>query len=655
MADTVKFVDEIFARYAPKPLPLVTTSTKPPGQPEDRLNIQSHESPPVRSRKPSERFNAGRKRSYQDATSHAQDLQFGNGVSFDSPRSKRTSRDARTSRRAVSSQQLPPAMTTSYPFINAPLPPTPPPGFPAFDPNNPLAAFAIMQTMFPQMHGMFPLSPNDKPGTLGNKLRCHDYDTKGYCTLGSSCPYEHGNDPIIAPREDEYDPARATIGMNGIKSKTTTASSRMQPSGKALEDLQRLDVKRNNRAAFSGPRLPSDKTSTTIVVEQIPEEYFEEKAVRNFFSQYGKVIDINMKPYKRLAIVDYDTHAAAKRAWESPKAVFENRFVKVYWYRPESENAPFAAGKDSSLNGTDASTSTNIAGKEIFTQHQDEKQKAYEERMKVRKAMEDARQDVILRREKMAKEREALVTKLAIAEGHQTGQSNSDETKSLQNGVDTESPDPRIKALRDQLSRMQAEARSLGIDPDAPSKDLSHAYSGQRRGLGGSLRGGFAAAAYRGYGSSRGAYRRYGFVRGRDPSVMKLDNRPKSIAISGVDFDNVKEENLRSYLTLIGPFEDIELNPQQRGSRIIVFKERWQAEQVMHGNSNIPGVGPVELSWVANNASERAAQPGSNYVDVPAVNAGGDAKRIFSEEPQQPQDDDLDVAGGDDDDWGNIT
>lgn len=635
--------------------PAVTTVDK---QSRNGLPIQSYESAPFGSQKSSEKFNSSRKRSYHDANGHGHDLHYGNGVATKSSRSKKAPKDIRTSGRRVSSQQLPsPAMITPYPFMNAPHPPTPPPGFPVFDPTNPMAAFSMMQTMFPQMIGMLPPSPNGEPGTFGNKLRCQDYDSKGYCTLGSSCPYEHGNDPIVAPRDDEYDPTRANFNMNGTQSQTIRASGRTPRTTKAPRGFQHSNTKRNNRAAFSDHRLPPDKTSTSIVVEQIPEEYFEDETVRSFFSQYGKVLDITMKPYKRLAIVRYDTYAAAKRAWESPKVVFENRFVKVYWYRPELEGANITSSNAPPPKDTDATMDMDIADEEAFKQQQDEKQKAYEERMRIRKAMEDARQDLIRRWESMAKEREALVKKLAVAEGHETGQSDPNGTKGLKDGVATDSPDPKIKALRDQLAKMQAEARSLGIDPDAPSDDVPVPFSAQPKDFGRPARGGFAArAAYRGFGSPRGSYRGYGFVRGRDPSVKKLDNRPKNIAISGVDFDSVKEENLRTYLTLIGPFEDIELDPHRTGSRTIVFKERWQAEQVMHGKSDIPGVGKVELSWMGNTANGTAAQATSSYEDVVLGDAGDDARRIFSDEAaHQPQDDDLDVAGGDDDDWGNIT
>jgi RNA recognition motif-containing protein len=532
-----------------------------------------------------------------------------------------------------------------------------------------MAAFAMMQTMFPYMVGMLPPSPNGEFGTFGSKMRCQDYDTKGYCTLGSSCPYEHGNDPIVAAGDDEYDPTKANFSMNGTQSRTLSARGRTPLTTKSPGGFLHPNTNRenNNRAAFSDPRPPSDMTSTAIVVEQIPEDYFDDETVRNFFSQYGTVLDVSMKPYKRLAIVNYDTYAAAKRAWASPKAVFENRFVRVFWYNPELEGVKTTFGTASPPEDNEEGMNMDVEDvmdEEAFKQQQEEKQKAHEERMRTKKAMEDARRDLIRRRESMAKEREALVKKLALAKGQQTSQSDSNGTNGVGDAVATDSPDPKIKALRDQLAKMQAEARSLGIDPDAPSDDLSNPSGAQHRDSEWPIRGGFAArGAYGGFGSPRGgSYGGYGFVPGRDPPTKKLDNRPKNIVISGVEFDNVKEENLRSYLTLFGRFEDIELDPYQPDSRIIVFKERWHAEQVMHGTRDIPGIGKVELSWAGNKGRRSERQARSRCEDVVLGDAGDDGRGSFSEtaaqqqeQQQQPEEDDLDVAGGDDDVWGNVS
>jgi len=33
--------------------------------------------------------------------------------------------------------------------------------------------------------------------------RCRDFDTKGFCSRGSTCPYDHGNEPILMPQGND--------------------------------------------------------------------------------------------------------------------------------------------------------------------------------------------------------------------------------------------------------------------------------------------------------------------------------------------------------------------------------------------------------------------------------------------------------------------
>ncbi len=114
----------------------------------------------------------------------------------------------------------------------APFPGMPPPlpGFPPLDPNDPMSAIMAMQAMgFPPLPGMPPFpqagSPTGfGPGTSSTPFaqprgqrrpgadvpqsqkiheRCRDYDQKGFCALGSTCPYEHGNDHIVVPGQND--------------------------------------------------------------------------------------------------------------------------------------------------------------------------------------------------------------------------------------------------------------------------------------------------------------------------------------------------------------------------------------------------------------------------------------------------------------------
>ncbi len=48
-----------------------------------------------------------------------------------------------------------------------------------------------------------------------------------------------------------------------------------------------------------------------------------------------------MQPYKRLiAIVKFDNWSSANAAFMSPKVVFDNRFVKVFWYTGDQSTIP---------------------------------------------------------------------------------------------------------------------------------------------------------------------------------------------------------------------------------------------------------------------------------------------------------------------------
>lgn len=95
----------------------------------------------------------------------------------------------------------------------------PPPSLP-FDASDPIAAMMAMQAMglpafpgIPQLpqptspasfepFGAQPATNSDRSNKPTSKVRCRDYDTKGYCTRGNSCPYAHGHDHIVVPGQE---------------------------------------------------------------------------------------------------------------------------------------------------------------------------------------------------------------------------------------------------------------------------------------------------------------------------------------------------------------------------------------------------------------------------------------------------------------------
>ena len=304
---------------------------------------------------------------------------------------------------------------------------------------------------------------------------------------------------------------------------------------------------RKNRADFSSSGPNFDRSNTTIVVEQIPEEKFNEQSVRAFFSEFGNIEEVTMMAYKRLALVKYDNYFSAKSAYESPKVIFDNRFVKVYWYKPDA--APKASPNGQASGALPKEESFD---QEKFARDQEAAQRKLEEKKAALKEQEDKRQALEKQREELAsrqaEEKKRLMEKLA-AKG-QSMDIDEKEVKTTTDGEELKKDDKaseKTKALRAQLASLEAEAESLGLDT-ALSDTTTWPPRGGDRGRG---RGG----AYRGYDPSfrGGGYRGRGAIRGRGGAgggggAYNLDNRPKKVAVSGVAWDGGKDEALRQHL-----------------------------------------------------------------------------------------------------------
>ena len=480
---------------------------------------------------------------------------------------------------------------------------------------------------------------NQKSSTY-KRQRCQDYDKKGFCVRGSTCPFDHGNDHLVAPGNDEYDPTNAIIDTDG----------RYDGLFKSQNGDTRLS--QPTRAAFSDRRVPKDRSLTSIVVEQIPEEYFDEPSVRSFFSQFGNITEITLTSYKHLAVVKYDTRSAARRAWQSPKVIFENRFVKVYWYRPDLENKAKSNGpaltarSSSGFNSNALPDLTIVEDTETYKRRLEEKQQVHELRQAALRKTAEAKQALTHRKAEVTKsyeaERAVLKTKLA-AKGEELPTNGTKEASS------------EALALREQLAKLEAEAEALGIDPSLPAEELSYNYRGRGSGRGYSTRGGYSGRGrgYAPYQPTRGSYRGSPFVRGRSSAVRKLDNRPRKIAVAGTDFDAQKEEMLRAYLVSVGEFDSIERDLEKSDCFVISFKERWQAEQVMGGQTDVPGVGKIKLAWVASAPTTTTEQPITDQDDGVMVDAPNGKSHDIHDDTHEMEVN-LDVAGGDDE-WDNIS
>lgn len=457
--------------------------------------------------------------------------------------------------------------------------------FPGYDPNQPFApqqpidANSIIENiqrlqelgarMGIQMPGAPGAAPLPKPvysgltASTGTSKRrrepCRDYETKGFCSRGNSCQFEHGNasgfvPSFVAPPGDEYDPKNAGMGINEHSGQSMKPVDMVAPRMPPPNRHEKKSKRKGGRSAFSAEGASHDKTNTKIVVENIPEEKFAEDAVREFFKEFGTVEEVSLRPalngQRRVAIVKFDNWAAANAAWKSPKVVFDNRFVKIYWYKDESQLGPNTkkggGSKKGSANGDGAPAEPEFDLEE-FKRKQEEAQKAHLEKQEKRDNLERERQELEEKRKELLarqeEEKRKLQAKLA-ANGVKEDSLSPILTKAVPDGAKPS----QAEALRAKLAALEQEANSLGLDPDAAADDSAWPTRGRGRGRPYQGRGSYPPRGFRGgYG-----YRGRGGV-GPDVhaayAAYSLDNRPKIIAITGVDFtEPAKDEALRQYL-----------------------------------------------------------------------------------------------------------
>jgi RNA-binding protein 26 len=253
-----------------------------------------------------------------------------------------------------------------------------------------------------------------------------------------------------------------------------------------------------------------------------------------------------MQPYKRLAVVKYDDYFAARSAYDSPKVIFDNRFVKVYWYKPDSLPTPPSSNHKANVHPEPQKGEEHPYDKEEFERSTQAAQKKFEEKKKKeaeRQALEKQGEELA---QKQAEEKRKLLEKLAAKGAISSDISMTDATTNGSPAKNGGKVSAHTQALRDKVAELEAEARSLGLD----SALSDYPPRGRGRGRGrGSYRGweGFAAP-FRGSPRGRGGFR------GRvAASGYNLDLRTKSVAISGVVFDEKKAEGVREHLIVSLP------------------------------------------------------------------------------------------------------
>jgi len=392
------------------------------------------------------------------------------------------------------------------------------PGMAPFDPSDPASMMVAMQAManamaeFSARMGISYVPPpnmNNAP----RAGRCHDYDTKGFCAKGSACPYEHGEDRIVVPTEP-------TVGGNPFAMMSQFAvpqhnasnnrREKKRATARNMEKQRGRKVKNDKRSEFSAFGSPQDPSVTTVVVERIPQEYINEKAIREAFSPFGDIENLQLLPKRRVALVRYAEHDFARKAIQSRQAFFNDRYVRTFWHK----SSEFEMADALPQNG-DMEEEEEVIDPVELQRRIDEAQKAHEEKLKRIEEAKAQREELDKKISAHAAERKKLRQALREKERLRNG---GDDVGS---SGDSELDDDDFE-LRNKLAALEAEAELLGLDPNDPH--MGAPYAGYR----GRGRGGYRGRGRGARGAFRGQYARGGARSG----VLRLDNRTKSITIN---------------------------------------------------------------------------------------------------------------------------
>ncbi|KAK6346852.1 hypothetical protein TWF696_006958 [Orbilia brochopaga] len=484
-------------------------------------------------------------------------------------------------------------------------------------PTDPMAQLLAAQAVAAVQSGWNPLAmfqpPPDMLAQSENRLPkrgvCHSYEQKGYCRRGDSCPYLHANPLVVPPvkgqDEDEYDPNTPMLSPQELERRpsiTFPAKPVLPSRGGGNQRGGRGGSNRGGRSELSGFGPPRE-SSKALVVECIPDDKLDEQSIHGYFVTFGPIESVEMRPEKKLAILKFENHEDARKAYNSPEPIFNNRFVKVYWLKADSE------GQQNQLQSGDSQQQPDEMeiDMEDFQRKQTEAQKAYDEKQAKKKEIDDQakrldelRADLLRRQEEEKKKLLAkLAKKHALKEATNGASSNQEpnnkEAKTAQ----------QTAALKAQLEALEAEATSLGIDHsklDEPLPDFHPPSYSRGRGAF-RARGGFGAYSTRGTYAPRGrAGGAFAAYRGRGRGApmakkMTLDNRTKTVMVNGVSDDGI--ETLQQYMLACGSqYTKLEKNPDADNSQLITFNTRGDAARFYHADPNVPRVGKIEVSWV---------------------------------------------------------
>ncbi|KAF7319960.1 hypothetical protein MKEN_00779900 [Mycena kentingensis (nom. inval.)] len=373
---------------------------------------------------------------------------------------------------------------------------------------------------------------------------------------------------------------------------------------------------------FTGDQRRNDKT---LVVEKIPQDKLSLSEVNDWFKRFGTVTNVAIDPSTAKALVSFSNHDEARTAWKSEDAVFNNRFVKVFWHRPmegqgqtgarmlaasapivananappKPEAAPTPAVRPVATPRKAPAAATALAAKQQLLEKQIAEQKSLMASLDA--ASPEEKKEIMAKLRKLGEEMKAAPAAAAVVPKTENValKERLDKELDLHKGAEDDAMEgtETTEDLKAKLERLKAEAASLGLSEGGAEPTTS---------WGAPFRGG-----YRGRGrGARSFYRGAGYARGGPPRAsMKLDNRPKKLLVKGVKEDGVQA--VQDWYETTGQVQSVAPVDDGSGDILVSFFSRAAAEQGLAKGQNISLVGPVNVSWYTGSEGTSSAPSGA--------------------------------------------
>ncbi|XP_065832512.1 RNA-binding protein 26-like isoform X2 [Oscarella lobularis] len=377
-------------------------------------------------------------------------------------------------------------------------------------------------------------------------------------------------------------------------------------------------------------RTDKQKLTSTLLLKKVPNHLNNISKLNGYFQRFGTIVNMQVGVLSdpESALIQFASHAGAKRAHDCPEAVFNNRFIKVFWYKDEMGTgsiqsvAPTRGGPKSgglSLRGgakvapikLQAQSASDDAGETSPAKPSGASPRTLPSpgslslnKIKPVASSPKPRKEVMQKNLELQKQKQALMAKQLEQQKRlismlETNKKMSREDK-LQVMQTLKSLSASISSLKDSVASGTEAAFKQATLAQTPKQTAAAATAATPEGSQDQLDSSTAGNSGEVSGGGGG---------GLDVSPKTFERQQRQILVTG--FSEGSADDLTEHISDFAAIENILVADSDDSSFLITFKSRRDAEIVMaHGG--VYKAKPISMEWFkGQRKQEQSADNGS--------------------------------------------